>query len=270
MDLPVGTLYEFTCQRCQLHEDHLNNEPDFGTWKERWEPLRDDTKDLLASVLDGKLPAARLYRRLAEHRSLRFVGEQHGGTWLPAALQLGDRAELWVFVDDEAVASAVREVGARKLGTIAPPGDLATTFAELPDAIGAVWLDPFDARGGLVIERDDLGELRRWARRVLVERALGRTGLQALRSADELWLPVIDGSAATIAETTGDELVVLTAPDAAERFTATIPAGQPVAFVRTVGRELDARIADVRAARGSLSALAVNPNGPAGPVHIPL
>jgi hypothetical protein len=182
------------------------------------------------------------------------------GTWSPEALDIAGRPELWVMLDDAAVAACVDEVGAR-IGTIAPAMAIGAVLAELPAAVTAVWIDPFDPEGGLVIDGDELVALRRTARAIALARGLVARGAATLADADEVLLAVIAGAAVTEPSAAGDRLVVFTTLAAVTAFQAHVPAGTAIAIVHVAGRDLGAHVRAVRATR-PLVGVVVDPAGP--------
>ena len=170
---------------------------------------------------------------------------------MPAALEVGGRVELWLFVDDDAVEACRSELGAARVGEVAPVQPIAAVLEALPESVGAVWVDPFDRETGLLIERDELVTLRRWGRRVTIERALRERGAPALYEAADVTVAVIDGALAM----DGDAVVILTAPDAEAAYRTHVSAGTQIAFVHQPGRDLRDKLRDVKRA-------IVNPAGP--------
>jgi hypothetical protein len=258
-------LYDFSCGTCRLYEARLSSEADFAEWLARWQGSPRRARTILDAVLAGTTPPGALWRPLAEHPQLRAPGEQHGGQLAPAAFALADRTELWIFLDEAALVAARRELGDERLGPILPASPGHRILAELTAEIAAVWIDPFDPRGGLVVEGRDLDELRRWARRGAVEAGVRADGGDALVAADELWIPIVEHRVATMPGRDGDRMVVLTAPDAEAPFSGLVTAGAGIAFVRISGAELPGRVRDANAAR-KLVGLLVNPAGPSGPI----
>lgn len=242
------TLYDFYCGNCRLFESCLRSSPEFARWRARWsDPGAAIRSNLRAAI--AAAPSA-FHRRLAE-ADVRFTAARDGERWLPAALEVTGRAELWLFLDDDAVAACRTELGAERLGDVAPAAPIAQTLASLPATIGAVWVNPFDRQPGLVIAGDDLAALRRWGQCVVTERGLRTRGAAALYEAPDVAVGVIEGALAT----DGDAVVVLTAPDAEDAYRTHVAAGTQIAFVHQPGADLRDKLRD-------RSRAIVNPAGP--------
>jgi hypothetical protein len=249
----------------------LRSEAGFDAWRARWASAEAAARRVLAAAIADDLRAPRHFRALVGLERVRFPGALvDGGGWAPAALRLGPRDELWVFTDDAAVAACRREVGGERLGPIAPPAALAPIVAELPAELGAVWINPFDDAGGLVIEGAQLRELIAWARRVLVEAAARARGAAALVDAGDLALAVVDGQLVTEVDRAGEWLAIFTAPDAQAAFAARVPRGEPIAFVHLRGAELRARVSEIRTDHPRLAGFAINPAGPSAIARVAL
>lgn len=262
LDLPGGdTLYEFRCARCRLGEERLRSEAGFDAWRARWAPP--PGREVIALVSESGLTTAAAYRAVASLPAVAHTGARaDDGTWQVAAIVV-DRTEVWLFTDDAAVAACQAEVGAARLGDVAPPTALAPLVAGLPAVVDAVWLNPFDTAPGLVVAGPQLAELARWARRVTTERALVTAGATALGAAPELALAVIDGAAATERDVDGEWLVACTAPDAERAYAASVERGTALVFVHGDGAAALARLSEVRTARPQVVGVVVNPAGPA-------
>lgn len=263
LDLPGGdTLYEFRCPRCGLAEEHLRSERGFDAWRARW--ATSNGRDIVATLVASGLTSATDYRALAGLDSIALTGERAADrSWQPAALDLNGRVELWLFTDEEAIAACRAEVGATRLGSVAPGAPLAPVLATLPALVQAIWLNPFDRASGLIVDGERLEQARQWAQRLVLEAALRDRGAAALSTTVRLTCAVIDGAAAT--ETTADDewLAVFTAPDAQHAFAATVTAGAAIHFVSGTGVDVLARVPQLRATRPRLVGVIVNPAGPA-------
>lgn len=271
-DLPGGdTLYDFRCNACGLREDHLRSEADFDAWRRRWQSSEAEARRVLTHAVDDGLVTPGQFRALLGLDRVRFTGEQIApDRWALAALQVGPRAEVWMFTDDDAVAACQRELGDQRIGSLAPAAALPPLVAELTEAVAALWINPFDREAGLVVEGAQLAELIAWARRVKTELDLRARGPAALIDAADLALAVIHGQVATESDRAGEWLAVFTAPDAQAAFTERVPAGEAIAFVHLRGAELRDRLSEIRTDRPGLTGLAINPAGPSSSLRLAL
>lgn len=269
-DLPGGdTLYDYFCTRCGLLEDRLRSDPDFDAWKRRWQAAALGRRALADAIADDHGRADR-YRALLGLAHVRCPGEPDGaGGWSPAALALRGRAELWVFTDDDAVTACQREVGATRLGPIAPPRPFAPLVAMLPPDL-PIWINPLDPAGGLVLEGDRRHEARRWADVLVREEAIRAGGAAALYAADDVTVALVDGQLASETDAAGEWIAVFTADDAQTAYLPRVRRGDNVAFLHMSGADLRARLSDLRTTRPRLAGCIINPAGPTALARLPL
>ncbi|MEZ4399305.1 MAG: hypothetical protein R3B06_04755 [Kofleriaceae bacterium] len=269
LDLPGGdTLYEFACRRCGLAEERLRTEAGFDAWRARW--ATPAGRGVIAQVVASGLATPASYRAVAGLTDVGFTGAPGSdGAWQVAALELDGRVEVWLFTDPAAVAACQAEVGAARLGDVAPPTVLAPVLAGLPPVVDAVWINPFDAAPGLVVAGPTLRELVAWGRRVATERAIRVDGAAGVQAAPDLALAVIDGTAATVTDADGEWLIACTAPDAGLAYAASVAPGTSIAFVHDTGAAVLAKLSEIRTVRPGVVGVMINPAGPA-PVRVPI